>query len=419
MNGILNILILLVGVGVGFAMRMMYIQAKKKSLDLDIKKIELDAREQAQDIIAKADEYAQETRVELKAKEDHLIKKETILDQRQTDIDKEREKLQEQLSVSQELKNSLSNEKERLQTEIERIAHLSREDAREELLHIIEKNYEEDLIVRVRKMEQFNKEQLEEKAKEILVDIMQRLASSVAQEVTTTTVTIPNDEVKGKIIGKEGRNIRSFERAAGVEVVIDDTPGSVVISSFDPIRRQIARVALENLIIDGRIQPAKIEEFIESAKKDIQKIIKEKGEWAVHELGIYNLDPRVIGILGRLWFRTSYGQNVLQHSVEMARLASMLAEEVGGDVMIAKAGALVHDIGKALDHEIQGTHLEIGIRILRKFGTDERIIDAMKSHHGDYPHASIESVIVTTVDALSGARPGARRDTLENYLKRL
>jgi ribonuclease Y len=235
----------------------------------------------------------------------------------------------------------------------------------------------------------------------------------------TTAVNIPNEEVKGKIIGKEGRNIRAFERAAGVELIVDETPNTIVISSFDPVRRQVARLALENLILDGRIQPAKIEEMVQKAQEDINKIIKQKGEEAVFECGIFNFDPRIIAIIGRLYFRTSFGQNVLQHSVEMAHIAGMIAEELGADVAIAKAGALVHDIGKALDHEVQGTHIEIGMRILQKFGADPRIITAMKSHHDDCPHETVEAVIVQTADIISGGRPGARRDTVENYLKRL
>jgi ribonuclease Y len=225
--------------------------------------------------------------------------------------------------------------------------------------------------------------------------------------------------VKGKIIGKEGRNIRAFERAAGVEVIIDDTPGSIVLSSFDPVRRQVARVALENLIKDGRIQPAKIEEVVEKARADVDKIMKEKGEATIVETGVFNLDPRLVSILGRLHFRTSFGQNVLQHSTEMAHIAGMLAEELGADVAIAKAGALFHDIGKAVDHEVQGTHVEIGRRILQKFGADERIVKAMQSHHEEYPYETLESIIVQTADAISGGRPGARRDSVENYLKRL
>jgi uncharacterized domain HDIG len=225
--------------------------------------------------------------------------------------------------------------------------------------------------------------------------------------------------VKGKIIGKEGRNIKSFERASGVEVIVDDTPGAITLSSFDPIRRQVARMALEELIKDGRIQPAKIEKAIEKAHDDINKVIKEKGEQAAFETGVMNLDPRILSILGRLHFRTSYGQNVLAHSIEMAHIAGMIAEELGANVAIAKAGALVHDIGKALDHEVQGTHVEIGRRILQKFGADEAVIKAMQAHHEEYPYETIESIIVQTADAISGARPGARHDSVENYIKRL
>lgn len=308
---------------------------------------------------------------------------------------------------------------EQKKSELEKMAKLTEEEAKEELLKDIEKKYEEDLAIRIQKLENSNHEKLEQQAKEILATSIQRLAVSTASDLMTTTVTISNNDIKGKIIGKEGRNIRAFERIAGVELIVDDTPGSIVISSFDPVRRQVARVALENLILDGRIQPAKIEELVEKAKEEINKIIKEKGEQAVYECGIFNFDPRIVAIIGRLYFRTSYGQNVLQHSIEMAHIAGMIAEELGADVQVAKAGALVHDIGKALDHEVQGTHIEIGMRILQKFGADEKIITAMKSHHEDYPYETIESIIVQTADAISGSRPGARRDSVENYLKRL
>ncbi len=427
---IIGVLMLVLGMGIGYALYNLYAQARKKSIDVDIKKIELQAREEAQNIIERAEQKSEEMRLEikkdhdernteLKEKEQRLVKKEELLDKRQLDTDKEGEILKKQEEVLNARQLAITETEALKQRELEKIAGLTREEAREEVLSAIEKDYQEDLLVRIRKMEEYNREQLDHRAQDILATAIQRLASSTASDLTTTNVIIPSDEIKGKIIGKEGRNIKSFERAAGVEVIIDDTPGSVIISSFDPIRRQIARVALENLILDGRIQPAKIEEFVEGARNDINKIIKEKGEWAVHELGIYNLDPRIVSILGRLFFRTSYGQNVLTHSVEMAHLAAMMAEELGADVMIAKTGALVHDIGKALDHEVSGTHIEIGMRILRKFGADERVVTAMKSHHDDYPHETVEAVIVTTADTLSGARPGARRDTLENYLKRL
>ena len=225
--------------------------------------------------------------------------------------------------------------------------------------------------------------------------------------------------MKGKIIGKEGRNIRAFEKALGVEVIIDDTPGTVVLSSFDPVRRQIARVALGRLIADGRIQPAKIEEMAAEAKEEVADLIKKKGEEAAYEAGVFNLDPRILLILGRLHFRTSYGQNVLLHSVEMAHLAGMLAEELGADPVVARTAALLHDIGKAVDHEMPGTHVEIGRRILEKFGAAPEVIKAMQAHHGEYPYETLESIIVQTADAVSGARPGARRDSVENYLRRL
>ncbi|OHA10242.1 MAG: ribonuclease Y, partial [Candidatus Sungbacteria bacterium RIFCSPLOWO2_02_FULL_47_9] len=262
-------------------------------------------------------------------------------------------------------------------------------------------------------------EELERKAKNILTTIIQRLATSTASEVTTTTVTIPSDDLKGKIIGREGRNIRALERAAGVEIIVDDTPGAIIISGFDPVRRHIAKQALEILIQDGRIQPARIEESVEKARQEIEKQIKAAGEAAAFEIGAFDLDPRLLNLVGRLKFRTSYGQNVLMHSVEMSHIAGMLATELGADVQIAKKGALLHDIGKAVDHEVQGTHVEIGRRILEKFGVDKRIVQAMQSHHEEYPYETIESIIVQTADAISASRPGARRDSVENYLKRL
>jgi ribonuclease Y len=248
---------------------------------------------------------------------------------------------------------------------------------------------------------------------------IQRLAVPTANELTTSTVAIPNDDIKGKIIGKEGRNIRAFERLSGVELLVDEGPGTIVVSCFDPVRRAIAVEALQVLVEDGRIQPARIEEELELAREKVHETIKQKGADAVYECGIYNFDPRLVAILGRLHFRTSYGQNVLQHSIEMAHVAEMIAAEVGADSYIAKAGALVHDIGKALDHEFEGTHVEIGVKVLRRFNTDERIVTAMKSHHDDVPHGSLEAVIVQTADMISGSRPGARRDTAELYLKRL
>jgi ribonuclease Y len=378
-----------------------------------------DAKKKADDVETDMKKREQEKEDSWKQTETRLIKKEELLDARQTEIDKEVENIKLKIEDIKKVKERVDSADTQKQAELEKIARLSVEDARAELMRSIEVKYEEDFAVRMQKLDRDGAERLDRRAKDILSTSIQRLASSTAGEIMTTAVAIPNDETKGKIIGKEGRNIRAFERAAGVELIVDETPGTIVISSFDPVRRQVARLALENLILDGRIQPAKIEEMVAKATEDINKIIKQKGEEAVFECGVYNFDPRVIAILGRLYFRTSYGQNVLQHSIEMAHIAGMLAEELGADVAIAKAGALVHDIGKALDHEVQGTHIDIGIRILQKFGADPRVIVAMKSHHDDCPHESIEAVIVQTADIISGGRPGARRDSVENYLKRL
>jgi ribonucrease Y len=427
---IISIAALVIGAGVGYYLRLVISLGKKGSMELEIKQIMLGAKEEAQKVIdegkKKAEEKLIESQKETKLKEEEwkqtehrLIKKEELLDARQTEIDKEVENIKLKVEEVKKIKERVDNMQAEKEKEIEEIAHLSTDDAKEVLFKNIEDKYEEDLLVRMQKMETSNTEKLDRRAKDILAASINRLASSTASEMMTTSVNIPNDEIKGKIIGKEGRNIRAFEKSAGVELIIDETPGAIVISSFDPVRRQVARLALENLILDGRIQPAKIEEVVLKAQEDINKIIKDKGDQAVYECGIFNLDPRITAIVGRLYFRTSYGQNVLQHSIEMAHIAGMLAQELGADVQIAKAGALVHDIGKALDHEVQGTHIDIGIRILQKFNADPRIITAMKSHHDDTPHESIEAVIVQTADMISGGRPGARRDSVENYIKRL
>ncbi|MDQ3076375.1 MAG: ribonuclease Y [bacterium] len=421
---------LLLGVGIGYYLRLIIALGKRRSIEIDIKQMLVGAKEEAQRIVdeakakseeklSKAVEEEKKREQEFKETEKRLIKKDELLDTRQAEINKEVENIKLKVEDIKRIQEKVSKIEEEKRVELERVARLTQEEAREELLRDIEKKYEEDLLVRMVKLENTNEDKLTRRAKDILATSIQRLAASTASDLMVTSVSIPNNEIKGKIIGKEGRNIRAFERASGVELIVDDTPGSIVISSFDPVRRQVARLALENLILDGRIQPAKIEELVEKAKEDINKIIKEKGEQAVYECGIFNFDPRIVAIIGRLYFRTSYGQNVLQHSIEMAHIAGMLAEELGADVAIAKAGALVHDIGKALDHEVQGTHVEIGMRILQKFGADERIVTAMKSHHEDYPYETIESIIVQTADAISGGRPGARRDSVENYLKRL
>jgi ribonuclease Y len=419
-----------VGVAVGYYLRLIISLGKKGSMELEIKEMILAAKAEAKKISAdatvKGAAVLEEARKEIKEKDDkiriveeRLVKREDIIDKRQADLDKEVEQIKQRVAEIKAIREKTDKLEEDRKSALEKIAKLSAEEAKDQLVKLIEKQSEEDLLVRLNKLETRGEEMLEQKARDILAMSIQRLSSSVAQDVMSTIVEIPSDDVKGKIIGKEGRNIKAFERITGVEVMVDDTPGAITISSFDPVRRHVARLALLELIKDGRIQPAKIEQVVEKAKQDINKTIKEKGEAAAYECGIIGLDPRILLILGRLHFRTSYGQNVLQHSMEMAHIAGMIAEELGANVNVAKAGALLHDIGKALDHEVAGTHVEIGRRILQKFGASEDIIKAMQAHHEEYPYETIESRIVQTADAISGARPGARRDNIENYLKRL
>lgn len=425
-----GVVAILIGAAIGYLLRWFIAMSQKGSVEIETKETLLAAKEEAQRITEEADRKAEVREAELRQKEkegeeelkktsDRLVKKEEFLDKRQTEIDREAEYVKGKVEEIKAIRERTQREKELAERELARVAGLSVEDAKVELLAHVEKASEEDLLARIKKLEADGEERLARLAQDILATSIQRLATSTASEIMSTTVPIPSDEIKGKIIGKEGRNIRAFERASGVELLVDDTPGSILISSFDPVRRQVARVALEALIADGRIQPAKIEEMVEKAREDTNKIIKEKGEQAAYECGVIGLDPRVVAILGRLYFRTSYGQNVLQHSIEMAHIAGMLAEELGADVAVTKAGALLHDIGKALDHEVQGTHVEIGRRILQKFGVDEKVIRAMQAHHGEYPYETLESIIVQTADAISGSRPGARHDSVENYIKRL
>lgn len=420
----------LISIALGYYLRVLISLGKKGSVELQLKQLHLEAEEKTQKIVSDAEAKAadilrdvrassKEKEESLKKTEERLNKKEDLLDRRQSDLDKEVESIKQKINEVRAMKEKVEAMEKQKQAELERIAKLTSEDARDQIISSVEKANEDDLMSRMRKLEQFGEEKLEEKAKEILGACIQRLAGAVPADMMSTTVTIPSDEVKGKIIGKEGRNIKAFERITGVELIVDDAPGAIIVSSFDPVRRQVAKIALERLVADGRIQPAKIEKEVEQVQSELNKIIKDKGVQAAQEVGVINIDPRVLQILGRLHFRTSYGQNVLAHSVEMAHVAGMIAEEIGANVAVAKAGALLHDIGKALDHEVEGTHVEIGRRILQKFGVSEQIVKAMEAHHEEYPYETVESRIVQTADAISGGRPGARRDSIENYLKRL
>lgn len=426
----IGIIALGIGIGLGYWIRQMVAQQRKSSIEARLRKLiedtKIEAKETLLDAKEKASKIVEEAKVEEKDRlsqarrlEERMLERETAIDKRAQDFEKRTKELEDRIERVRFAKTEIEAAREKTLKELERVSGLTKEDAINEVMSTIEKEYSADLIARIKKLEQGGMEELERRAKNILATLIQRLSTSTTSEVTTTTVQIPSDDLKGKIIGREGRNIKALERAVGVEIIVDDTPGSIVISGFDPVRRQIAKSALEILIQDGRIQPARIEEAAEKAREDIEKQIKQAGEQAAHEVGAFDLDPRLITLIGRLKFRTSYGQNVLQHSIEMSHLAAMLATELGADVAIAKKGALLHDIGKAVDHEVTGTHVEIGRRILQKFGVDNRIIQAMQSHHEEYPYETIESIIVQTVDAISASRPGARRDSLEHYLKRL
>ncbi len=377
------------------------------------------AREKSLMILKKAKKEREEREKELFEREKLLLKREKLLDKKSTLLEEKERKYNQAVERLKEIKSEIESKREKLEKKLEKIAKLTKEEAKEELFKEIEREYRRDILERIRKLEEEGEERYKKRAKEILGDVIQRIAVSQAQELTTTTLPLPSDELKGRIIGKEGRNIRTFEKLTGTELIIDDTPGTVVISSFDPLRREIAKIALEKLIKDGRIQPARIEEEVERAKEELEGQIKEAGERAVFETGVVDLPPKLIRVLGRLHFRTSYGQNVLLHSIEVALIAGALAKELGADEKIAKKAGLLHDIGKAFDHQMEGSHVEIGMKVLEKFNIEKEVISAMKSHHGDFKPETLEAVIVQVADAISASRPGARKDTLENYLKRL
>jgi len=389
-------------------------QTKEETTEL-IKKSE----EQAAGIVQNAQKEIDQRRREFLRAEQVLLDREKLLDSKIDSFDKKEAELHEKTERLKILKEGLDKLRAEAETKLEKVANLSREDARKELLSLVEMDYQKDILERIKKIEQSGKETLELKAKEIISLAIQKCAVPHTQELSTSTIMLPSEDIKGRIIGKEGRNIKAFEKLTGVELILDETPDSVMISCFNPVRRQIAKIALDKLIQDGRIQPAKIEEKVAEATAEISEVIKKVGEKALYDLGIVGVHEKLVHILGRLHYRTSYGQNVLLHSMEMAQIAEAIAEELKADVQVAKRGALFHDIGKALDQQIQGSHIEIGIKILEKFGESQEVIKAMRSHHNDYPADTLEAVIVTVADAISGSRPGARKDTLENYLQRL
>lgn len=385
----------------------------------EAQKIEERAKQKAEEILEKAQKEEKEKHSNLLQLEKRLFAKEESFDAREARIKRKNKELSQK---SQELEEQIERVKETKEKQVEKlesIAKLSTKDAKAQLLESLEEQYKQELQDRLRKLEEYGQDELDKRAKNLIVHALQRYASAQTQEVTTTAVALPDDELKGRIIGKEGRNIRTLERLTGVELIVDDTPETIIISGFDPVRRHIAKLALEKLIADGRIQPARIEDAVLRAKEEINEKIKEAGETAVYDAGVVGLDPKLVWLLGRLRFRTSYGQNVLMHSLEVCHISGALAAEIGADVAVAKKGGLLHDIGKAVDHEVEGSHVEIGMRLLEKYGASQEVIDAMKSHHEEYPYETLESRIVQAADAISAARPGARKDTVENYLQRL
>ncbi|MGN0701700.1 MAG: ribonuclease Y [Lentihominibacter sp.] len=398
--------------------RNMLLDAEKNAENIR-KEVVLEAKEEAQRQRNDAEKEIRERRNELSKAERRLNQKEDSIDRKLDNIEKKEESITHK---EKKIESRLAEQEKVLHKqleELEKISGYTVDQAREIILQKVEQEARSEAAVLYKDIETKAKEEADKKAKEIITGAIQRCAADHVAESTVSVVPLPNDEMKGRIIGREGRNIRAIENATGIDLIIDDTPEAVILSGFDPVRREIARLALEKLIVDGRIHPARIEEQVEKATREVNAIIKEEGEQATFDVGIHNLHPELVKLLGRLKYRTSYGQNVLKHSIEVAHLAGLMAGELGLDVTLAKRAGLLHDIGKALDHEREGTHVDIGMEVLKKYKESEAVINGMAAHHGDYEPKSMEAVLIMAADALSAARPGARRETLESYIKRL
>lgn len=426
---IVGIVSLTIGVVVGWMIRHARATSNKNSAEAKAELLLKEAKTKQQEILLGAKEKAmvvmedikreeQERRGELQQRQERLEQRENLFDQRLLEIEQKKELLQGKMGDVEKVKEEILEIKKEQFAKLERVAGLDREHAKEILLKNVEKDVGEELESRLQKLEKETQGTFDDRARQILTEAIQRCGMSHAAETTSTVLNLPNDEMKGRIIGREGRNIKRIEELTGVEIIVDETPESILISAFSPIRRHLAKRALERLIEDGRIHPAKIEETVELVKQELKNDIRRAGEEALYEVGITGIDPKLIQMLGRLRYRTSYGQNVLRHSIEVAILASMIAESLGADVTMCRKGGLFHDIGKALDHDIQGTHPEIGRDIGRRFGFAQKLSDAAFCHHDDRP-PTIEAIIVKVADAISGGRVGARKDSYEQYVQRL